>query len=359
MMSVPALAPDLDEEKKWWLIRCANDFRVQMLTLLTFALLLNREGDRVPSGNELVYLLYFFKAYHPHLLSTDWTFQETTAGHGFFNHATGWVTLFMPLEWGAWVGRFASWTLAFVGLLRVGRHFKIPPWTVWACVLLWLVQRQAVPTTAWTEWMIGSFEAKCPAYVCLLFAVDFAVRDKPLKAGLLAGLAFSFHTAVGLWGGAALGWAVMLHNPLRRTAWYCGGVIVASLPGLISSWPLVMGAHAISADDSRFLVTTALPLVPGSVHLLQSVCRAPGRHDYLRGVSPLVVCREPQDINSLSVRVRLGDLLRSGVRRPRDGAFRSAEALHEPNLWRVRHASVFLAARLDPLFPMGAAGPPC
>jgi hypothetical protein len=108
--------------------------------------------------------------------------------------------------------------------------------------------------------MIGSFEAKCPAYVCLLFAVDFAVRDKPLKAGLLAGLAFSFHTAVGLWGGAALGWAVMLHNPLRRTAWYCGGVIVASLPGLISSWPLVMGAHAISADDSRFLVTTALPL---------------------------------------------------------------------------------------------------
>jgi hypothetical protein len=260
MMSAPAVTPDLNEQKKWWVLRCANDFRLQLLTLLAFSLFLNREGDRVPSGNELVYLLYFFKAYHPHLLATDWTFQETTAGHGFFNHATGWVTLFMSLEHGAWVGRIVCWLLAFVGLLRVGRHFKIPPWAVWGGVMLWLIQRQAVPTTPWTEWMIGSFEAKCPAYVCLLFAIDFAVRDKVLWAGLLAGLSFSFHSAVGLWGGAALGWAVMLHNPIRRTAWYCGGVIVASLPGLISSLPLVMGKGAITAADSKFLVTSALPL---------------------------------------------------------------------------------------------------
>jgi hypothetical protein len=260
MMSAPAVSTEISEQKQWWLLRCASDFRLQLLTLLTFALLLNREGDLVPSGNELVYLLYFFKAYHPQLLSHDWTFQETTAGHGFFNHVTGWLTLFLRLEPAAWVGRIVCWALAFIALQRVGRHFKIPSWAVWLGILLWLIQRQAVPTTAWTEWIIGSLEAKVPAYICLLFAIDFAVRDKPLKAGLLAGLSFSFHTAVGLWGGTALGWAILLHNPIRKTGWYCLAVIVASLPGLISSLPLVTGHHAISPADSKFLVTAALPL---------------------------------------------------------------------------------------------------
>jgi hypothetical protein len=231
----------------------------QLMTLLTCAFFLNREGIRVPAGNELVYLLYIFKAYHPHFMSADWTFIEPTAGHGFFNLAVGWLTLLMPLTWTAWVGRFACWTLGFVALLRVGRQFKIPSWCAWLGILFWLVERQALPTTQWTEWFIGSFEAKCPAYICLLFALDAALTERPAIAGLLAGLAFSFHSAVGLWGGAAIGWAIFAQCPMRKTIPFAACAILTALPGLISSLPLLTGAHAITLEQSRFLVTKAEP----------------------------------------------------------------------------------------------------
>ena len=38
---------------------------VQMILLLVFALAFNREGDRVPSGNEWVYLLYLLQGLAP------------------------------------------------------------------------------------------------------------------------------------------------------------------------------------------------------------------------------------------------------------------------------------------------------
>ena len=171
-------------------------------SLMAFALVLNREGDRFPTGNEFVYLLYFFKAYHPAYLAGDWTFKEPTAGHAIFNYALGWLTLLMPLRAATWLGRVVCWLAGYFGLFRVGRHFRIPPWAVWVGILLWLLQRQS-PVTG--EWMIGSFEAKVIAYPCLLFAIDAALRDRVLLAGILSGIAFSFHSAVGMWGGAALG----------------------------------------------------------------------------------------------------------------------------------------------------------
>lgn len=237
-----------------------NSRSFQLMTLLSYAFFLNREGVRVPSGNELVYLLYVYKAWHPHFMAGDWTFLEPTAGHGFFNLASGWLTLLMPLEWAAWVGRFACWVLSFIGLLRLGRHFQIPSWGIWLGVLLWMVQRQALPTTPWTEWIVGSFEAKCPAYICLIFALDAALRQRPVLAGLLAGLAFSFHSAVGMWGGVAIGWAIVTHLPMRKSALFCAAAIATALPGLLSSLPLVTGSHAINPTEAQFLVTRALPL---------------------------------------------------------------------------------------------------
>ncbi len=245
------------------------------MTLLSCAFFLNREGIRVPAGNELVYLLYIYKAYHPHFLAGDWTFLEPTAGHGFFNLAVGWLTLLMPLNWSAWVGRFACWSLAFIAMLRVGRHFKIPPWCAWLGILIWLVERQSLPTTPWNEWIIGSFEAKCPAYICLIFALDAAFSDRPARAGLLAGLAFSFHSAVGLWGGSAIAWAIFAQCPIRKCIPYAGCAVLTALPGLISSLPLLTGPHAITMEQANFLVTRGEPacldpfaMSPGYVLLL-------------------------------------------------------------------------------------------
>jgi hypothetical protein len=224
-------------------------------SLSFFALLLNREGDRFPTGNEFVYLLYFWNAWHP-FLPTDWTFQEPTAGHAIFSKSLGWMAVIVPLNAATWIGRIVCWIATFIGLFRVGRHFKIPPWAVWTGIILWLLQRQS-PVTG--EWMIGSFEAKVIAYPCLLFAIDAVLMDRTLIAGILCGIAFSYHSAVGMWGGAALGVAVLFTQPILKTAVFSAAAIVFSLPGLITSWKLIFGDHRISPDEAKYLTTVALP----------------------------------------------------------------------------------------------------
>jgi hypothetical protein len=239
-----------------------NHRDVQLLMLLAFALLFNREGDRVPSGNEWIYLLYVYKAWHPAFLAGDWTFLEPTAGHAIFNWVAGLATLIpakspaQSLSVVAWTGRFFCWTACFIALQRLARRFSIPPWLGCLGIVLWLTERQSLVTT---EWIVGTFEAKCVAYACLLFAIDFAIDGKLWRAGVLTGLAFTFHTAVGMWGGAALGVAVLLNSRVKKTVQFSAFAILFSLPGLITSLPLVLGAHAIRGDDSKFLVTMELP----------------------------------------------------------------------------------------------------
>jgi hypothetical protein len=241
-----------------WVIRRRG---FQLLTLIAYALFLNREGSRVPSGNEMVYLLYLWKAWHPHFLAGDWTFKEPTAGHGFFNYTVGWLTCLMSLEKSAWVGRVLCWTLTFLGLMRLGKHFDIPGWGVWLGILIWLAERQALPAAPLSEWIVGTFEAKCPAYICLIFALDAALRNRLIVAGLLAGLGFSFHSAVGLWGGLALGWMILSHAPLRKTVLFSIAAAATALPGFISSLPLILGKHPITPAESAFLVTHIEPLL--------------------------------------------------------------------------------------------------
>ena len=232
----------------------------QMTTLLLYAFFLNHEGFHVPAGNELVYLLYVYKAWHLQFMAADWTFHEPTAGHAFFNVTTGWLTLLMPLGAAAWVGRIVCWILALIGLMRLGSHLKIPSWSIWLGILLWMVEGQALPTTAWSEWFIGSFEAKCVGYICLIFALDAVLREKIVLGGLLAGLCFSFHSAVGLWGGIALAWAVVCQFPIRRALLFCGCAVATGVAGLIPSLPLIMGPHSITSEEAKFMVTRAAAL---------------------------------------------------------------------------------------------------
>ncbi len=224
----------------------------QLVSLLAFALVLNREGTWVPGGNEQIYLLYLFKGWHHAFLASDWTFQEPTAGHLIFNSVFGWSTLLLPLNIVGWVGRVASWVLTFSVLLRLGRRFGIEPWMAWAGILLWLVQRQSFVSN---EWIIGTFEAKCVAYVCLLWAIEFILDGRVVWPAILVGLAFSFHSAVGMWGGAAVGLAFATQNPIGTTLKFAGWAAVFALPGLITSLQLVFGGHSISPEEAKFLVT--------------------------------------------------------------------------------------------------------
>ena len=127
-----------------------NNVAVLIAGLVAFALLLNREGTWVPGGNEQIYFLYLFKAWHPHFLAGDWTITgEPTAGHAVFNFCFGWPTLWIPLAAYAWIGRFASWCVLFAGLMRLGSHWRIRPSLVAGGIFLWLVQRQSFVANEW------------------------------------------------------------------------------------------------------------------------------------------------------------------------------------------------------------------
>jgi hypothetical protein len=255
-MAQPVLSLPTRRDFSASILYCINDTRLLVATLMLFALGLNREGDRVPSGNELVYLLYFFKAWHHSFLSTDWTFQETTAGHAVFNYAAGWLTLLMPLEAAGWVGRIGCWLGVFTGLFRLGARFRLEPWAVWVGLLLWMAEGQSLVTK---DWMIGSFEAKCIAYIFLLYSIDAVLDGRMILGGVLCGLCFSFHSAVGLWSGIALGFAILIQCPIRDTIRFSVATILFSLPGLITSLPLIAGPHPITEPEAKYWVTVALP----------------------------------------------------------------------------------------------------
>ncbi len=221
-----------------------------------FALVLNREGNRVPGGNEQIYLLYLMKAWHARFLASDWTFQEPTAGHPAFNLVFGWPTFFISLETLGWIGRLASWAAIFAALMRIGGHFRLPRWLVSGGILLWLIQRQSFVAN---EWIIGTFEAKCAAYACLLWAIDLILRGGIAAPALLTGLAFTFHSAVGLWGGAAVALAFVSVNPIKTSLRFISWAALAALPGVLASLKLVLGGHAISPDEARYLVVSEMP----------------------------------------------------------------------------------------------------
>jgi hypothetical protein len=249
-----AAEPSIPASASW--TRLVNNYWLHFGTLFLFALLLNREGTWVPSGNENIYLLYLWKGWHHSFLATDWTFQEPTAGHPVFNFLFGWLTRLMPLEVVGWIGRLCSWSVLLIALMRIGRHFRITPWMVWTGIMLWLIQRQSFVSN---EWIIGTFEAKCVAYACLLFAIDQVLEGKLILPAMLVGLSFSFHSAVGLWGGAAVGLAFATQRPIGQTIKFGVIAMLFALPGIITSIPLMFGGHAITPDEAKFLVTIEMP----------------------------------------------------------------------------------------------------
>jgi hypothetical protein len=233
-----------------------NNTAIHFTLLFLFALLLNREGTWVASGNENIYLLYLVKAWRASFLATDFTFQEATAGHPVFNFLFGWPTKFLPLNVFGWIGRFGSWALLFTALLRIGRHFRLPPWMVFTAILLWLIQRQSFVAN---EWIIGTFEAKCIGYTCVLFAIDTILDGKIVLPAILTGFAFTIHSAVGLWAGAAIGLAFATTHPPRVTLKFIAWAALFSLPGVIATLPMAFGSHAITPAEAKFIVTIEMP----------------------------------------------------------------------------------------------------
>lgn len=211
-------------------------------------------GNPVPRLSEELYLPLARHTGDPSFLRGDWTLSGGFAEHWLFDHLVGPLAATLPLAAVGWVGRLVMWAVLSYLLVRLGERLRLTPWTAAGAVGLWLFSNQALMGG---DWVIGTFESKTVAYCFVLGGLLAAARRRVPLAIACLGLAVSFHPAVGLWNGLALGVALVSMRETRRGALRWTGLGVAlALPGVIGA--LTTASSASRALD-RFVVLQAVP----------------------------------------------------------------------------------------------------
>jgi len=153
----------------------------------------------------------------------------------------------LSLEIVGWSGRIAVWILSLPALIKLGRRWEIPDWTIAVSIFLWLAFSQSVVND---EWIFGGFEAKTIAYICLLFSLLGFSKGRIIAPAVLLGPSFSFHPAVGLWAIPAIGSALLSEKiPTIDFAKVVGVTALFSLFGLIPLFAEQTSQATNSFDD--------------------------------------------------------------------------------------------------------------
>jgi hypothetical protein len=211
-------------------------------------------GTPVPTGNEQHYLAVLQRMWDPAFLANDWTFSTSLPDRWTFDAIFGALALFLPVQAIGWGGRIACWILSSWAILRIGRRLGIPLPLAAMGTAVWLLLGQSL---VGGEWMLGWFEAKAVAWVFLLFAIDGAMAGRLIRSCAFAGLAATFHPAVGVVGGASLAVAIVaMHRPVRDLWRPALAGVACGLPGLIQAGLMTLGAEPSTADDWHFLAGT-------------------------------------------------------------------------------------------------------
>ncbi len=215
-------------------------------------------GKPVPYSNEFNYLLRLRNVYDPGYLANDITFSTPTNEYWLFDHLSGLTTFLLPIEAIGWIGRIGCWALLLIALMRLGKRWEIPNWMISFSILLWLSVGQSIIAD---EWMFGGFEAKCVAYICLLFALDRFCDGRDFSSALLLGLTFALHPVVGFWAIlAAVPALFIIHRDFIRTLKISA---VAGAVSLIGGIPLLkMSAASIepTLENLKIFQLVKLPL---------------------------------------------------------------------------------------------------
>ena len=224
------------------------------LTLAT-ALESARSGELL--NNEALYLLAAWKWWRPEFLAGDWTYLVPWREHALFNATAGLRSLPLSLDVFKWVLRLVGWFAVYAGLLRLFRRLGIGWLAAVLAIIAWQVGGEAF---VGGEWVIGGTEAKVPAYAALFFALERFLERRWLAGGLLLGLCFSLHPAVGVGAGIGVAAALLVDRaPLAALARAAIGTVIASIPGLVASLGLSRAAGAGGRPDWELVIRSRLP----------------------------------------------------------------------------------------------------
>lgn len=227
---------------------------------LVFLVFLIQGAWPVPDVNEPHYLGKTIHYWNPDWVGEDF-FLDSADTHLVFYLTFGWLSLALPPEALAWVGRLLTWALLAWAWRRLCFAVLSRPWWSVLAAVLWVLLVTHGHMAG--EWVIGGVEAKGFAYVFLLLGIEAMVRDRWNRAWLCFGAATLFHVLVGGWAAVAAGVGWMLldsERPRLQTMWPgLLGAAVLALPSLIPSLRLTWGVDPnIVAEANQIYVFTRL-----------------------------------------------------------------------------------------------------
>lgn len=216
----------------------------------------------IPGVNEPHYLSKARSYVDPDWCAADFFLQSADA-HAVFFAVVGPLTQWVSFDATILIGRTLSLLLLSWGWGMLGRNLRLSSSAIImaACTFCLI----AMTGNFSGEWVIGGFESKVPAYGCALAAVAFWLRatQSSMKkhyviAGVLAGLAVSWHPIVGLWfcigmaatetmlvlpvSASAEPASVRLQKLLRNGLLFGIVAFLFALPGLVPAIRVLMSA---------------------------------------------------------------------------------------------------------------------
>jgi hypothetical protein len=239
----------------------------------------------IPGVNESHYLC---KARH--FWQPDWCrgdlFLESANPHAVFYAVFGWLTTRLSLEQTALLIRAGQSLLLAAGWLAVTvRCLGNQRRAITAAVLFLLLHA----TGTWSgEWIIGGAESKVWAYGFLMLGMAAAIDGRWPVAGLLSGLAVSFHPVVGCWGVliAGIGWvlnrlAVRQFGGSQELADNPGATARISIPSILLTGVIAFAAALPGLIPAVRSLEAPSPEVASEADFLQVAERLPHHLDPL------------------------------------------------------------------------------
>ena len=178
------------------------------LLLIFFLFPAINEGFHKPLSYEEGETLPYAKQFaQPDYVIGDWYFDRPQPVRRPYQILVYPLVKWLPLPTAAITARLVGYLLLAGALTLIALKLRIG--ALEACLIigayLWL--DQSLPPTE--EWLFQKTESKVIAYALILFALATTLSGRLRAAGLLAGLATTFHVIVGGWGTIALGLTVL------------------------------------------------------------------------------------------------------------------------------------------------------
>lgn len=221
----------------------------------------------IPGPNEPHYLCKAKHYWDPQWCPRDF-FLTSSNAHLVFFQTVGLLTRWFSLDTTALIGRVIG-LLIFAGGWTLLVHTLVPArWPpLWAAWIFLTISDFAGNLSG--EWLIGGIEAKVITYgllfaamACCVVGISLRRGGSLLAAGILSGIAVSFHPVVGIWGTACgvfasimvaiFGQQKMARRPGSPAFWpwiaaALGSAGILALPGIVAGLSATQGS-SLDAD---------------------------------------------------------------------------------------------------------------